>query len=220
GNGSTDWKGNWTVTIGGPNLANTRSVLDGAQEKGQVLNSDGSLPVTAPPATSGYKAVVEALAPDGQTSLLAIGSAAPPVFTYGGEAFPAISVSPATVAAGTDTMIEITGFRTKFVDGHTGGGFGSSDISVRKIWGVNPGRLLLNISVNPNAPVTSTTVSVANGLQLATLTATFQVTPAVPAQMTLRTPILSQTTHLAGVPAGGVAEIRSSGLPQSLSGWT
>ena len=219
--GSTDGLGNTTVTVTGSNLGqSTRILFDGASANSPTVNADGSLTVTAPPATGGYRAAVEALTSDGQTSYMALGSAAPPAFTYGGPAFPSISASPSTVTAGTDTMIDIFGNNTNFVDGQTVAGFGSSDVIVRKVWVISPTWARLNISINANAPATSTTVSAASGLQLTTVSTNFQIVPAVPGQVTMRTPILNHATHLAGIPPGGIAEINVDGLPVSLNGWT
>jgi uncharacterized protein (TIGR03437 family) len=219
--GTTDSQGNATVTISGSNLGqNTRVVFDGSPATVESFNTDGSLTVMAPPASAGYQAAVEALTADGQTSSLALGSTLPAVFTYGGPASPSISVSPQAVSAGTDTMIQITGYYTNFQSGQTVVGFGSSDVVVKNVWVVSPGRLLLNVSVNPGASPAVTNVSVASGLQLATLSAAFQVNPAVMGQVTMRTPILNHATHLAGIPQGGVAEITVNNLPASLAGWT
>jgi hypothetical protein len=218
--GSTDNQGNATVTVTGSNLGtNTRVFFDGAS--GTVLNTnqDGSLNVAAPPATNGYHASVEALSADGQTSAQTLGTAAAPVFTYNGPASPAVSVSPSTVTAGTDTMVQITGYSTTFVDGQTVVGFGSSDVVVKQLWVVSPGRVVVNVSVSPLAQSQSTTISVASGLQLATLSTVFQVASANgAAQVSLRAPVVNQATQLAGVPSGGTAVINTTGLPGNLSG--
>lgn len=232
-NGSTDANGNATVNIAGTNLSSvtrsdgntTKILFDGAQANVLQVNSDGSLTVAAPPATNGYQSSVEALAPDSQTSWQLLGSAAPPTFVYGGPGSPSINVSAAPVAAGTDTTVEIFGTNTNFVQGQTTVGFGSSDITVTQVWVVSPGLIEMNISVNQSASIVPTTVSVSSGLQLATLSTAFQISPANPGQITLRTPILNQATGLAGVPVGGTAVINTSGLPfnatnPSLSGWT
>ena len=50
------------------------------------------------------------------------------------------SITPATVTAGTDTMIEVDGFNTNFAEGQTVIGFGSSDVTVRRTWIINPGQ--------------------------------------------------------------------------------
>jgi hypothetical protein len=69
-------------------------------------------------------------------------------------------VESSNFKAGTDTMVEIRGFNTKFSEGETVVGFGSSDITVRKTWVMDPGRILLNISVGPAAaPVPRSSLS-------------------------------------------------------------
>ncbi len=65
--------------------------------------------------------------------------------------------------------------------------FGSSDITVKHVWVVNPGFLRMNISVKASAAAVPTTISVASGLQLTTLNTSFQVTPST-GQLTLLTP--------------------------------
>jgi uncharacterized protein (TIGR03437 family) len=128
-------------------------------------------------------------------------------------------VNPQTVAAGTDTLVQITGYNTNFVNGQMAVGFGSSDITVERVWVVSPSQLFVNVVVNPGAFAQSTTVSVISGLQLSTLSAAFAVTAVIPGQVSLQVPILNQATNLEGVPAGGVAVINTSGLPSNLDGW-
>lgn len=225
-NGSTDGSGNTLVSIYGTNLnANTKILFDGALANVLQTNADGSIVVSAPPATNGYQAVVEALAPDSQTSAQLLGTAPGPAFIYGGPSAPSITASPSSLAAGTDSMVEIVGVNTNFVDGQTVVGFGSSDITVKQVWVVGPGLLRMNVSVNAAAAIAPTIVSVASGLQLATLNTMFQVTPGNSRQITLRAPIVNQATGLAGVPTGGYALISTSGLPftatnSTVAGWT
>ena len=166
----TDGQGNPTSTIAGSNLStNTRIMFDGAGATLLNVNPDGSLLVSVPPGLGGSQAAVEALSSDGQTSSQALGSAAPPTFTYSGFGTPAIRLSSAPAIAGTDMSVEITGFQTNFGSA-TSIGFGSSDILVRQLWVLGPGDLLVDISVAAAAPPTVTSVSVATGDQLATLT--------------------------------------------------
>lgn len=218
--GTTDAQGDATVTITGSNLAGTQIVFDSIPAISTTTNADGSITAVAPPATNGYQASVEALASDSQTSweLLPAGTI-PPRFTYGGPAYPSISVSPASVAAGTNAMVVITGYNTDFVSGQTVAGFGSSDIAVTGVWVVNSGLVYANIAVNANAAPQLSTVSVESGLGLTTMTAAFQVTPAIAGQATLLTPITNQATGLDGVPSGGIAVINTLGLPANLSGY-
>jgi hypothetical protein len=46
------------------------------------------------------------------------------------------------------------------------------------------------------------------------------VAAAAPMQISLRVPALNAVTGLAGIPAGGVARIATTGLPADLTGWT
>jgi len=217
--GATDAQGNTTVNITGANLGPATQILfDSIPAVSTTANADGSLTVTAPPASSGYSASVEALSPDSQTSWQTL-AGAPPKFTYGGPASPSVSVNPATVSAGIDQMVQITGYNTNFVAGEMAVGFGSSDITVERVWVVSPSELLVNVVMNPGASGQSTTVSVISGLQLSTLNAVFSVTAATPGQVSLLVPILNQATNLEGIPAGGVAVINASGLPSNLAGW-
>lgn len=216
-----DGQGNMTGTIAGSNIgASTRILFDGVSASLLNVNKDGSLLVSAPPASSGYQAAVEALTTDGQTSSQALGSAEPIFFAYNGPANPAISVNPASIVAGTDAMVTVTGDNTTFVEGQTAIAFGSSDIFVRQAWVVGPGTMLADVSASGTAPATLSSISIVTGLQLSTLSMAFQILAANPGQASLHTPIVNQITQLAGVPVGGIAVINSSGLPASLAGWT
>jgi hypothetical protein len=220
--GSTDGQGNVTATIAGSNLnQNTRIMFDDAPATVTGVTSNGSLVVTAPPASSGYKAAVEALSTDNQTSSQALGNALPAQFTYGAPAYPTVSVDPPNITAGTDQMVRITGYNnTNFVQGQSQIGFGTSEITVKSIWVVSPGLVKANISASASARAQATSLTVATGLQLTTLTSAFQINAANPGQASIVTPILNQATQLPGVPVNGVALINTTGLPQSLTGWT
>src|SRR5579871_1624938 len=183
------------------------------------VNADGSLTVTPPTGPGGYTAVVEALAGDGQTSGQQLGPTVPPQFTYDPAGAPVIVVNSPSLIAGTDAMVEIDGVNTAFEDGETVVGFGSSDIAVLRSWVVSPTRMLVNVRVNPQILPGLTSVTVATGLQLETLSSTLQIRPPASNQITLRTPITSQVTGLAGVPVGGFAVITALGVPQNMTGW-
>ena len=183
-------------------------------------NPDGSLAVTEPPGLSGSQAAVEAVNPDGQTSLQAVAPPTPPRFTYPQLNAPRIVPTPYIVTAGTDTLMVIIGVDTHFLEGETVVGFGSSDISVRGSWVVGPNMVILNLSVDPAAQLGTTYVTVATGLEIVTPPAVFTIVAADPSQISLRVPIRNAGTGLAGVPIGGTALIATSGLPADLDGWT
>jgi hypothetical protein len=219
--GSTDALGNASVTINGNNLGlDTRVLFDGAAATAIQKNDDGSFTVAAPPAIGTHVAVLDALASDGQTSVQTMGTLPLPTFTYASPNSPTLSITPATVTAGTDTMIEVDGFNTNFAEGQTAIGFGSSDVAVRRTWIIGPGKALLNISINSGATAGLVTVTADTGVQAVTLKAGLQILPAASKQISLRVPVLNLATGLPGVPTGGTAVIGTTGLPASLSGWT
>jgi len=219
--GSTDASGNTTVTLAGDNLGpDTRVLFDGAAATSNHRNDDGTLAVGTPPAIGNHVAVLEALAGDGQTSLQTMGTLPRPTFTYSAPDRPSLTITPATVTPGADSMIEVDGFNTNFAEGQTVIGFGSSDVVVRRTWIVNRGKALLNISVSGGATPGLVTVTAATGIQAVTLNAGLQIVPPPAKQISLRVPVLNQATGLPGVPAGGTLMVSATGLPADLQGWT
>jgi uncharacterized protein (TIGR03437 family) len=117
-------------------------------------------------------------------------------------------------------LVDISGFNVNFVDGQVLVGFGSSDVVVKKVWVSNRGFIRMNVSISPSAQAGPVTVTVISGLQLMTLTATIPLQAYSARTATLRAPVTNLETGLAGVPAGQIAVIGTSGLPSNLSGWT
>jgi hypothetical protein len=208
-----------TAIISGANLrSDTRITFDGALAKVLSANPDGSLTVSAPPATGGYRATVEALSSDGQTSAQILGKALPPVFSYAFADAPSFYTTPPALPAGTDAMVEVTGINSHFIDGQTSVGFGSSDVTVRRLWVISPNRVLVNVSVNAGAAPILTTITVTSGLQLVTLTSGFQILPNS-GQTSIRVPIVNAANGVNSVPLGGNALISLTG-PFNLSSAT
>ena len=209
------------ATVAGSNLsAASNIVFDGAPAAIQSVNADGSLTVIPPPGPSAHTAFVEAVNPEGQTSLQSIGTAAVPTYAYPVSSAASIGVQPAALTAGTDMMLTISGTNTHFADGQTTLGFGISDITVRHIWVVNSGLILANVTIGGGAVAQSVGATVTTGLEMVTLPAAISVQFASPAQMTLRAPVVSTVTDLDGVPLGVSMALATSGLPANLAGWT
>ena len=118
--------------------------------------------------------------PDAVGPLQSLGTAPQPEFTYPQMNAASIVPTPISVTAGTDTLMVISGVNTHFADGQTVVGFGSSDISVRGSWVVNPTMVILNLSVDPAAQPGITYVTVATGLEIITLPDLFTVVAAAP----------------------------------------
>jgi hypothetical protein len=221
GQPGTDQFGNGTLTLFGSSLsASTQVVFDGAPANLLSANADGSLTVSVPPGPGPYSSSVEALNPDGQTSGQANPFGSPQSLYAYNYANPAAinTMSLNSVSPGTDTMIQITGSNTNF-NGQTTVGFGTSDIVAKQVFVVSPTALIVNASVNSQAPLTSASVTVTTGLQTATLPLAMEIGPSNPNQISLHTPVLNAATGLAGVPAGGTAIINATNLPQNMTGW-
>jgi Matrixin len=209
------------TNVAGANLtANTRILLNGAPAQVLAANKDGSLDIVQPPALSGMQATVEAVNPDGQTSLQSLGAVPVPLLTYPQSNAPQIYQTPDTVIAGTDTLMVISGVDTHFADGQTVIGFGSSDISVRGMWVVNHTMVILNLTVDPAARPGTSYITVATGLEIVTAPNLLNIAAPDPKQISLRVPVLNAVTGLAGIPAGGTARIATTGLPADLTRWT
>jgi hypothetical protein len=216
-----DDSGNRVVTITGSSLwADARVYFDGAPATAVRGSSDGTLTVSVPVGANNYAARVSVLNNDGQSSLLVLGSEKPPLYTYDGPDSPAAATSPNVLPAGVDAMVEVNGFNTTFVEGQTVVGFGSSDIVVKRVWVVSPSRMVLNISISPNASPGPVPVTIATALQVIQVQQALQIQATNAGQFSMRAPVVNQATELAGVPSGGLAVIFFSGSVNQLSGAT
>jgi hypothetical protein len=210
----TDDSGNRAAIISGINFdATTRIYFDGARAAIRAVNPDGTLLVTPPTAPGSHQANVVALNADGQSSLFAQPNGGP-TYTYDPADAPQIVVSPTSLAAGSEAMVEITGINTAFADGQTVVGFGSSDIAVRRIWVTGPNRILANVRVSPAAAPGAMHLTVATGLQTVTNSFGFQVTPASsnPNRLMMVPPVTNAVSGPTGVWAGGTGVLNIQNL--------
>ncbi len=153
------------LALGGTNLsAETRVLVDGVaaitrnyDEATQRLN------IAAPSAANGHRAALVAMNSDGQSSLFLTGNNPLTVNLEGTDGI--FVANPGGVPAGTESMVEITGGNTNFVDGQVSLGFGSSDVVVRRVWVLANNRVLANVVVSPNATPGTTSVTLVSGLQ-------------------------------------------------------
>ena len=209
-----------TITLQGPNLnSNTRIFFDGVQ--GQVREADdaaGRLVVVAPPAGPGQRAVISAFNIDGQSSLF-LQSSNPPTYVYpsdGAGAPVSLSVSPASLAPGTEAMVQVDGLNTNFVDGQVKLGFGSSDVVVRGLWVVSSTRVLANVAVSPNAAPGALNVTVASGLQTVVQPAAVQA-QAAPRAFWLSASVTNAATGQPAVSPGSAAILTVGAAPVNIT---
>src|SRR5581483_8880049 len=90
--------------------------------------------VVPPPGASSQISTLTAYNPDGQNSQM-VQSAGPQTYSYGTVAASSVaSVSPSSLPAGAEAMVDITGTGFSFGQGPTTVGFGTTDVSVQHIF--------------------------------------------------------------------------------------
>ena len=212
--------GRVVLVAGSGFTADTRVLFDGvAAQVRSVDESAGRVLVVPPAAPLGHRANVVALNTDGQSSLFL--QATPPTYVYDGAEPQAVSqqafvvVTPQVLQAGTESMVEINGFNTNFVDGMTTVGFGSSDIVVRRLAVVSQTRMLANVAVAAQSPFLATSVTVTSGLHSLVQYFGVQVLPGNPRQISLS---LVAANGQRGPTAGGTAVVTATSLSAGLAG--
>jgi len=176
-----DGNGKRAVVVAGtsffPDQTTTTQILfDGLPGVIQAVNADGSLLVTPPPGPGGYTATVEALNSDGQSSLFL--QATPVTYTYDPGPVPSLTVMPTTLASAVDTVVDVVGNGTYFIDGQTTVGFGTSDVLVKQVTVLSPNHL--QVLATAGVPVSTGGISVTTGLGI--------ISPALGNQITLTNP--------------------------------
>ncbi len=134
-------------------------------------------------------------------------------YTYGNASVQTIAaISPASLPAGAEGMVDITGSGFNFIQGQTVVGFGTSDIVVRQVFVLGPNHLQADVSVAAGAALSSPDVSVFSGFQMATATAGFHIATAtngLPAPVPILTNVLPGLT---GVYAGATVSLYGTNL--------
>jgi len=191
--------GDGSVTVAAAGLTpDSRIFFDGLQASATVPfaatdANDGVITVMPPQGASGQVSTVTVFTADNQNSML-LQSSNPITFAYPAANAPQITaLNPASLPAGfnvdgTSAMVDITAANTNFVDGQVTVGFGSSDVSVRRVWVLSPTHLVADIVIANNALVGAHTLNVISGFQVISQPGAFQVqapnsnlpTPALP----------------------------------------
>jgi len=192
---------NGEVVITGSSLnASSRIAFGGVFATVRAFDENsGRLTIAPPPGASNQVAHVGAYNSDGQSSQFL---QAVQTWNYDFDASAAPQFSTTSIPAGTESVIEVSG--TGFADGVTSIGFGSPDITVRRVWFVSPNRALVNVAVAPGAAGQSYTVTVLNGLRLQAQSGLLQVVAP-----TGRTAWL--TTLATGLTAGATGSLQVNG---------
>ncbi len=208
-----DATGARVVNLAGRSLtSDTRYYFNGAPATVRSFDASAQQAVvTPPPAPGGYRAIITAVAPDGQTSMF-VQSQTPPAYTYDPGDVPTVFYSVPGLPAGSEGLVEIYGANTNFTDGQTMVGFGSSDIVVRRVFVAAPNYALANVAVLAGAQLGATQASVVSGLQVSSAPFGFQVLPGNPRLPQLRTEVLNAATGLPGLYPGASGVLTGSNL--------
>jgi uncharacterized protein (TIGR03437 family) len=208
--------GDGAVTVTGTNW-NPDSLIyfDGLPAAASLDAANGIAVVTPPAGASGQTAVLSVYNTDGQNSQL-VQSGSPLTYAYGNSAPPVVNaVTPASLPAGSEAMVEVTTSGFAFQPGQVTVGFGTTDIAVRQVFVLGPNRLLADVSVAPNASLSNPDVSIVSGFRLATSPAAFHITPATTGQPSV-IPVLTNTvTGLNGSYASATVSVAGSNLVSS-----
>jgi uncharacterized protein (TIGR03437 family) len=173
--------GDGTVTITGANLSGDSVVyFDGIQAVRSSAFSgndmQGFLTVTPPAGMRDQVSQVIVYNGDGQNTTFTRDPL--PTYSYSGTGTPQLQALGLTsLTAGATGVVDITTQNTAFVDGQVAVGFGSGDITVKRVWVLSPIRLQVNIAVADNAIPGTSEVSVISGFQVLSQANAFQVLP-------------------------------------------
>jgi uncharacterized protein (TIGR03437 family) len=182
-----------------------RAPFTGTEQSGFVV-------VQPPQGAHNQTATVTVFNPDGLNSMMAQPQQ-PPTYYYGPSEPVFATFGPTGLPAGASAMVEVNGINTRFAEGQTIVGFGSSDILVRRVWVLGPTRLLANVSVAPTAPpFTATQVSILTGFQMFTQAFGFQILPANPRQPAISLPLANAAPGQSGTYPGAAVVINGTNL--------
>ncbi|MBS1857021.1 MAG: IPT/TIG domain-containing protein [Acidobacteria bacterium] len=202
-----------TVTVSGTNL-DPRVYFDGIPAP-VASSAPGSITVTPPPGPAGHTAIVTVFNSDGQNSLL-LGQA-PPTYTYPQASSPQLgNVSVTAMPAGGTGYVEITGQNTRFTDGQVTLGFGTEDVTVQRLWVVNPTTVRANIQVSGNALPGTSEISLISGFNVYSVPNGFNIQAANPSLPVMALPIGNGDPTQLTIYPGSTASIYGWNLGQAV----
>ena len=169
-----------SVTFTGTGLSSgSRMFFDGLAAPVTVPFAGNTISVMPPPGASGQVSTITVFNNDGQNSMF-LQPQAPLTYSYPQAAAPAAALSLAALPQGVSAMVSVTASNLQFVNGMTTLGFGSSDVTVDRVWVLSPSRIVANVTVAPAAAETNTSVSAISGFQVFEQPLGFQIQAANP----------------------------------------
>ena len=208
--------GDGTLTVTGANWSSGSAIYFGSLpatiSSMQVDDAGKGTAVVTPPAgQAGETVVLTAYNTDGENSQFV--QSGQPTYSYPDTpASTIVSIQPASLPVGAEARVDITGTGFQFAGGHVSAGFGTSDVTVRKIFVLDANHLQADVSVAPGAALSDPDVSVFNGYRMVTATAGFHVTaPVANLPAPIPTPI-NALPGLNGAYAGAIVALYGTNL--------
>jgi uncharacterized protein (TIGR03437 family) len=206
----TNWASGSVIYFDG--LPGTLSALNVNTADSVAGSTTGSAIVTPPAGVSGQTAILTVYNPDGQNSQFEQ-LANPAIYTYAAAPAQTIAaISPASLPAGAEAMVDITGSGFNFVAGQTSVSFGTSDVVVQQVFVLGPNHLQADVSVAPGAALSNPDVSVFSGFQMATATAGFHLVAPVNGLPAPIPTLTNAVQGLTGAYAGSVVSLYGANL--------
>lgn len=209
----TDASGIPLVTLSGSGLGLGSQVLfDGIPSAVRSVDESGGTITVIPPSGSvGQRSAVVVLNNDGQSSLFMQSSSAVSFYEHQGGDVGSLVLSPQQIAASTEQMVEIQTTGSPLTANALSAAFGSSGLSVRRVWLAGPNRVLANVIASPSTLPGATTVSLLNGLRMSVQPGGFVVVAAGSRPSSFRGPVVDVTSGRVDIPVGGLAQATLSG---------
>jgi uncharacterized protein (TIGR03437 family) len=217
-----------SVTVSGAGFGSDSSVyFDGlkANITAPFSGSDaqGTITVTPPQGASGQVSTITVFNTDGQNSMILLGLTdevpgqpavgQPVTYSYPVTALPQINtLSVSSLPASSSAAVDITTSNTNLVDGQVTVGFGSDDITVRRVWVLSPTHVVADVSVAPNAAAGAFEVSVISGFQAATQPGAFAAQAARPGFPFLALPVSNADLTQQTIYPGSIAALYGQNL--------
>jgi len=214
---SVTGNGDGTVTLTGTNWSPGSAIYFGSLPATIVsIQADdpakGTAVVTPPAGEAGATVVLTVYNADGENSQF-VQASQPPTYTYPDSPVPTIvSIEPASLPAGAEARVNITGSGFQFAAGKASVGFGTSDVTVRRIFVLDANHLQADVSVAAGAALSDPDVSVFNGFRMVTATAGFHVTAAVAGLPAPIPALINALPGLNGVYAGAIVSLYGTNL--------
>ncbi len=211
-----------SVTISGAGLrADSNVYFDGLETTVLAPFSGtpnaGSITVAPPPATGGQTSTLTIYNSDSQNSMIMQG-ASPATYTYPSAPAPQISgISQPSLPAGSTAAIDVTLPNANLVDGQVTVGFGSNDVTVRRVWVLSPTHLVANVVVAPGAAIGASQVSVISGLEVVSQPFAFQTQVAQSSLPVIALPVVNGDPNQQTIYPGAIATIYGQNLVLSPS---